>query len=135
MPHKDFIITPTTADPPTFSVADREFKALADPPGGALGDLMYAFSHKEITVRTAGLIRFIEDCLPDETVEAFRLLIHDKDSIVPVHVLADIANWLVETYTGRPTMPSPGSPAGSTSTPATSGDGADSPESTSGEPA
>ena len=130
MSHRDFPIVPTQFDPPTFSVAGHEFKALPEPPGGALADLLWTFQADTAT-KAAGLIRFIEGVLSDEAAEQFRLVIHSKDTIVPVQVLAEIAGWLVEEYTDRPTTPSSGLVAGSGSTPATPEGGADSPALTS----
>lgn len=130
MPHRDFPIMPTRDDPPTFSVAGREFKALPEPPGGALSDFFWIFSER-IEVKAAGLVRFIEACMPDEQAEAFRLAIHDKDTIVPLSQLADIAQWLVEVYNDRPTTPSSGLVAGSAPTPGTPEGGPDSPASDS----
>lgn len=125
---------PTREDPPTFNVAGQEFKALPEPPGGALADFFWIYS-SEVHVKAAGLVRFIEACMSDEQAEAFRIAIHDKDTIVPLSQLADIAQWLVEVYNDRPTTPSSGLVAGSTPTPGTPEGGADSPASTSADSA
>lgn len=130
MSHRDFPIIPTLADPPTFSVAGVEFKALGEPPGGALADFFYTFN-SAIEVKAAGLVRFIQGCLPDEAAEEFEIVIHDKETIVPLRLLSDIAKWLVEEYASRPTTPSSGLVAGSTPTSDTPEGGAVSPESTS----
>ncbi len=128
MAHKDFDLTPSEADPPTFTVAGREFKCVPEPPGGALADLFWTFQGTETVLRAAGLVRFISACLPDAEAESFELVIHDKDTIIPIAVLHDIATWLIEEYTGRPTTPSSGSATGSGITAATSEDGSASAE-------
>lgn len=129
MSHRDFPIEPTLADPPTFSVAGRSFKALPEPPGGALADFFYTFT-STIEVKAAGLVRFIEGCLPDDAAEEFELAIHDKDTIVTLKQLSEIAKWLVEEYHNRPTTPSSGLVAGSAPTSGTPEGGAVSPEPT-----
>jgi hypothetical protein len=68
----------------------------------------------------AGIVAYIEGCLPEADALAFRELVHDKDTIVPFESLMEIAEWLVEVFTGRPTTPSSSSPPGSTSTGAAS---------------
>ncbi len=126
MAHKDFELSPTEADPPSFTVAGRTFKCVAEPPGGALADLFWTFQGNDITLRAAGLVRFISGCLPDAEAEAFDLTIHDKDTIVPLGLLSDLSTWLIEEYTGRPTTPSSGSATGLKPVAATSEDGSDS---------
>lgn len=130
MSHRDFPIVPTTQDPPTFTIAERSFTALAEPPGGALSDYFWLFTER-IEVKAAGLVRFIEACLPDEDAAEFQAAIHDKRHVVPLSTLSEIAQWLVEEYTSRPTTPSSGSVGGSVPTPGSPEGGADSPESTS----
>lgn len=128
MAHRDFTLTPTEKDPPTFSVAGREFKCLVQPPAGVLTDLV-ATADKSDAAKVSGLVEFIGGCLAEADAEQFELVIHDKDTIVPIDTLNDIAQWLIEEYTGRPTTPSSTSQPGSTPTAATSGDGAPSPAS------
>lgn len=129
MAHREFTLTPTQADPPTFSVAGREFKALPEPPAGVLTDFV-ATADGSVAAQLSGLVGFIAGCLPEADADAFVLLIHDKDTIVPLKTLSDIAQWLSEAYTGRPTTPLSSSQPGSTPTGATSEGGAFSPEPT-----
>lgn len=123
MAHKDFTLAPARDDPPTFSVAGREFKCLPEPPAGVLTDFV-ATADGTVASQVSGLVTFIAGCLSDADADQFLLTIHDKDTIVPLETLGDIAQWLSEEYTGRPTTPSSTSPAGSTTTAATSEDGA-----------
>lgn len=129
MAHREFTITPTEKDPPTFAVAGREFKCLPEPPAGVLTDLI-ASADGTPAAQTTALVGFIGGCLSDADAEAFHLLIHAKDTVVPLQTLADIGQWLSEEYVGRPTTPSSTSQPGFTTTAATSGDGAGSQEST-----
>lgn len=142
MSRRDFEIVPSRLDPPVFSVAEQEFRALPEPPGGVLADYFWTFG-SDIEVKAAGLVRFIGGCLPDESTKdeatgvlyggarEFDDLIHSKDTIVPLRLLHDIVGWLMEEYTSRPTTPSSGSGSGSAGTSATPGDGAPSAESPS----
>lgn len=123
MAHKDFSLAPMREDPPTFSVAGREFKCLPEPPAGVLTDLIAA-AHGATAQSVPAVVRFIAGCLPDADAEQFVLTIHDKDTIVPLETLAEIVQWLAEEYTGRPTTPSSTLPAGSTTIAAQSEDGA-----------
>lgn len=129
MPHRSFDIAPTNSDPPTFSVVGREFKCLPDPPAGVMTDLVISADGTPST-QTAGLIGFIKGCLPDSEAEAFDLLIYDKDTVVPIETLMQIAEWLVEQYAQRPTTPPSSSPSGFTPPAATSGGGSTLDEST-----
>lgn len=129
MAHRSFELAPSKHDPPTFSVAGREFKCLPEPPAGVLTDLITS-ADGSAGMQAAGLIGFIGGCMSDADAEQFLLTIHDKDTVVPLDTLGEIAGWLAETYTSRPTTPSSSSQPGATATPATSGDGASSPTST-----
>lgn len=133
MSHRDFPITPAQYEPLTFTVAGHEFKTLSDPPGGALADLFWAYQG-DMSAQAAGIVRFIEGCMSDEVADEFRLVVHDKDTIVPLAVLIDVCSWLVEEYTTRPTTPSSGLGIGSSPTPVSPEGGAGSQESTSAEP-
>lgn len=124
MAHKTFDLTPTRADPPTFSIAGRDFKCLPEPPAGVMTDLVVA-ADGNVGAQASGLVSFIKGCLADADADAFDLLIYDKDTIIPVETLASVAEWLVQEYTERPTTPpsssqpglspaAPGSVGGST---------------------
>ncbi len=126
MAHKDFELSPTEADPPSFTVAGREFKCVAEPPGGAMADLFWTFQGNDTPLRAAGLVRFITACMSDADADVFDAVIRDKDTIVSWGTLGEIANWLIEEYTGRPTTPSSGSATGLTPVAVTSEDGSDS---------
>lgn len=125
MAHRSFELAPTRTDPPTFSVAGREFKCLAEPPAGVLTDFI-ATADGTTAAQVSGLVTFIAGCLGDVDAEQFLLTIHDKDTVVPLDTLGAIAEWLAEEYTQRPTTPSSSSQPGVTTTPATSEDGASS---------
>lgn len=130
MGHREFAIEPSKADPPTFSVAGRSFKCLAEPPAGVLTDILTAIGG-DVPVQAQGIVNFVTGCLTDADAEAFELLIHDKDTVVPLVTLGAVVEFLIEEYNGRPTTPSSVSAGGSTPTPDTSEDGADSAESNS----
>ena len=142
MSRRDFPIVPSQVDPPVFVLADHEFRALPEPPGGVLADWFWTFG-ADIEVKAAGLVRFIAGCLPDEDTKdeatgvlysgarTFEEVIHSKDTIIRLPVLHEIVEWLMEEYAGRPTTPSSGSGSGSAGTSATSEGGASSAESTS----
>lgn len=86
---------------------------------------------QDVAAQARGVIGFLEGCLTDVDVDEFRHVIHDKDTVVPLAMLGDIAEWLAEVYAGRPTTPSSASVIGLHSMPATPADGSDSPASTS----
>lgn len=136
MSHREFLIPNASAEPPEFTIAGQRFRALPEPPGGALSDFFWIFG-ESAEVKAAGIVRFITACLPDRGIEErrkggtvllggaeeFDEVIHGKDTIVPLRTLQDVALWLVEEYSGRPQTPSSGSGSGSGETPATPGDG------------
>lgn len=127
MAHKDFSLAVSQHEAPTFSVAGREFKCLAEPPAGVLTDLIIS-ADGSVSAAMSGIIGFLEGCLSDADAEAFRLLIHDKDTIIPLETLNEITEWLVEEYTSRPTTPPLRSQSGRSATPDTSEGGSSLPE-------
>lgn len=126
MAHRDFTFTaPMQDDAPSFSIAGHEFKCLTQPPPGYLLDVVAAAS-SEVDVQVSAVTSFIEGCLPESSVEEWRLVIHDKDTIIPLATLVEIVSWLVETYGQRPTTPPSDSQPGASVTVGTSEGGSSS---------
>jgi hypothetical protein len=91
----------------------HSFTAVADVSGGVLVqiDLMAAGTRRGAGVNVRGgdaLFDFYDAALTPEDRDRFRKLIQDPDIFVHAQVLTDIAVWLYQTYTNRPTTPPAG---------------------------
>lgn len=94
------------ADPITFTLGGVRFEARPVCPFGAVLDLAAA---PEITVdlagAVAGIVAFLSQVVVDDQAE----LVDDAVRSVNADVAYGVVRWLVEAYSGRPTVPSSGS--------------------------
>lgn len=92
-----------TKEPIVFKVYDEEFTCRPSLPGRTLLRLVSTGSSEDPSEIAETIETFFEVCLVEESKERFNALLEDPDKVVPVDTLADIAAWLVEEYSGRPT--------------------------------
>lgn len=108
MPHKEFAAA-TNTEPVTFLVGGDLFKAAPQCPAGVM--LAVASSSSETSAAQA-TVDFLNAVLLPESRELFNQRLVDAANPISMTQLTDILGWLMEVYTGRPTVtPSP-SPAG-----------------------
>lgn len=129
MAHREFLVPTAEVDPPSFTVFDQTFVCLPQPPAGSLTDVI-AMADGSAASQAAAVPTFFASILSDEDAERFNTLIHAKDRIVPLDMLVEILQWIVQEYTNRPTTPSSLLPPGANTQLATSEDGSPSPAST-----
>lgn len=83
------------------------FEALPIVPMAAAAALTEAFFVDDATGRRqqnpGAIVGFIRDALPDTEARRFMQLVHSKDKLMRIEVLADIVEYLSNRYTGRPT--------------------------------
>lgn len=144
MTHRKFVQEPRlngeAPKAPTFTVEgvtrkgeewSETFTCLPVAPAGVLDDLSSSVSVDDDgvpRVHQMRLLRFFRGVLEDEDVARFNLLVHDKERMLELTMLAEIMNWLTEELVGHPTTPSSTSgrgrrPTGRTSTAAARGKG------------
>lgn len=105
-----FDVTVIAADGTTRA---ERFTCAARPPLGITLDLIAAESSYVISAE-----RYIRGVLLTDDRARWDELLRDPDWLVGADDIAEVANWLMETYAGRPTSPS------SDSAPGPSDDGA-----------
>lgn len=109
---------------PEFGLGpDHKFICKPTMPAGAMVNLFYAAQAADKTQRAAGVIGVIRTVLTDDDQDVFNDLVYGDKVHVPLETLMEVAQWLVEEYTARPSTPSSGSRGGRTRTPASSGGG------------
>jgi len=119
--HKAFSFSNESKEQVTFELAGEQFTCIPDVPGGVLSD--FIGDAGEGTFRAApAMVDLVKSILIDEDVPRFERLIRSKTVMVPLETLIEVVAWLVEQYTGRPTMrPSPSVPGPSAMEPTSKG--------------
>lgn len=80
--------------------------ALGEPPAKVLDDFNQAITvdtHGRKTYDRVSVLSYIRGCLAPESEPAWDALMEDKDRLIGLPQLADVAVWLVQATTGRPT--------------------------------
>lgn len=108
---RTFSVGRPTEEPVTFTIAyerkvddewveeEQEFTLPGRVPGGVIADLFMGGGGIE------AMLRFLDGLLPPEGKERFQALVHDHDVAVPAAMITEVAFWLVDVYTDRPTRP------------------------------
>lgn len=119
---RTFSVGRPTEEPVTFTIAyerkvpgtddewveeEQEFTLPGRVPGGVIADLFLGGGGIE------AMLRFLDGLLPPEGKERFNALVHDHDVAVPAPTITEVAFWLVDVYTERPTKPRKPSTGGS----------------------
>lgn len=104
--HRSFS-TGVEKDPITFDVDGEEFTAVPDIPGGVLLDIAGVLMSGDFSID--GLNSFFNAAIVEGDHERFAKMIR-KEAGPGLAVLVDIVKFLVEEYTGFPTLKLPGSP-------------------------
>lgn len=100
-------------DPIRFVLGGETFTCLPVIPVGAGLDLADAGHHPMGTVGyTQALHRFIRSALVDDDLDRFEKVLTSKTDPVGPNDLQELAEWLAEEYTARPTSPSTDSSGG-----------------------
>jgi hypothetical protein len=111
---KDFGKTQSVEDyePLGFSLNGEEFQCRPALPGAMLLDFVRKADAESGGAAAEAIIQFMEEALEEPDQERFTAMIRDPDIIVEVETLGEIAGWIVEQYTSRPTKPRSRSAAG-----------------------
>lgn len=82
------------------------FTCVPQAPGGMIDDMTGTLVRDPATggrrYEPTTVIRFVREVVIDDDLDRFEALIHDTKRVVSVTTLIDIALWLIEEYSGRP---------------------------------
>lgn len=93
------------AEPVAFKLCDEEFQCRPSIPGKLILNLAAASTNQDDPATNAKMIDdFFCAVLKTESYERFEKLTLDPDKAVEMATLMDIVQWLVETYSDRPTQ-------------------------------
>jgi len=92
-------------DPLGFALNGEDFSCRPAIAGAILLDFVRRADSNSGSVAAEAIIQFLEDSLEEPDRERFVAMIRDPDVIVEVETLGEMAGWLIEQYTSRPTKP------------------------------
>ena len=113
--HRDFGKTKTMSDyePLAFSLEGQEFECRPAINGATLLKFVADADSNEGGRSATALLDFFSRALKSEDAERFKALIDDPDTLIQIETIGEIAAWLVEQYTDRPTQEPSNSSSGS----------------------
>lgn len=112
MSHKEFTTAKaeSTEDPITFSIDGETYHCVPKPSWHVLRTISKAaVGGSEAVVRVDEFFRAV---VIDEDLERLEAILQRKTNSVDAELIQQIIEYLAEAYTGRPTRPLSGSPAG-----------------------
>lgn len=99
---RDFGSGNSITEPLSFSIHGEEFHCRPALQGKVLLDMVASANAEDSAVAANLVDSFFAKALLPESLERFNNLLTDKDKIVSVETLGEIAGWLTEQYSGRP---------------------------------
>jgi hypothetical protein len=114
--HKDFGAVATTADyePLSFTLDGEEYWCKPAINGAVLLRFVREADSDSGGQSAGALLGLFEKVLLPEDNEKFAKVIDDPEKIIDINILGEIAAWVVEQYTQRPTKARSGSSRGRT---------------------
>jgi hypothetical protein len=107
-------------EPVEFDLNDQLFHCKPALQGAVLLEFVSRADSDEGAQAATALYGFFEDVMEPEEYTRFRDYLKNPSVIIDMETLGDIAAWLIEEYTARPTQPSESSDGGSSSSGLTS---------------
>ena len=93
-------------DPLGFALNGQQFACKPAMAGAILLDFVRRADSESGGSAADAIVDFLEDSIADDSERTqFITMIRDPDVIVEVETLGEIAGWLIEQYTTRPTKP------------------------------
>lgn len=90
-------------EPVEFDLYEETFHCRPELQGSTLLTYSKRFSSENAGEVNAAFLDFFQSALKAESYERFKNLIESEDKIVKIEKLGEIAEWLIEEYTDRPT--------------------------------
>ena len=117
--HRDFSGGTSIEDfePLTFTLNNQKFETVPAIQGAVLLEFVAAADSDSGGAAATALYKFFEDVMEPSEYKRFMALLKDPKVIIDMELIGEIAGWLVEEYTSRPTK----QPANSSAGPETSG--------------
>jgi hypothetical protein len=102
-------------EPVEFDLNDKHFTCKSAVQGAVLLDFVARADSDEGGKAAGALYGFFKDCMEEGEYARFMEYLNDPKIIFDMAEIGDIASWLVEEYTARPTEPSEPSASGPSS--------------------
>jgi hypothetical protein len=102
-------------EPIEFDLNDQHFTCRPALQGATLLEFVAKADGDSGGAAAGALYGFFEDAMSAEEYKRFREYLKAPDLIIDMSVIGEIASWLVEQYTARPTEPSEPSATGPSS--------------------
>lgn len=106
---KNFGSTVEEVEALEFTLFDEQFQCRPQLQGATLLTYSKRFASEDLGEVNAAFLEFFESALKKDAYTRFKSLIESEDKIVRIETLGEIAEWLIEEYTDRPTDQSKGS--------------------------
>jgi hypothetical protein len=102
---RDFGKTKTVHEyePLDFALNGQEFHCVSAIPGAVLLDFVRRADSDSGGASASAITDFFRQVLAEEDRDRFTELVTDPEQIVELEILGEIAGWLVEQYSERPT--------------------------------
>lgn len=112
--HKSFTGGKSISDfePVSFDLRGQTFRCNPAVQGAVLLEFVARADSESGGEAAGALYGLFEDAMPAEEYARFQALLNDPAVIIEMDTIAEIASWLVEEYTARPTKPSENSGTG-----------------------
>jgi hypothetical protein len=109
-------------DPLEFEINDQTFKCKPALQGAVLLEFVAKADSEEGGAAAGAMYDFFGDVMDELEYKRFRNYLKNPDIIIEMETIGEIAAWLVEEYTARPTEPSSSSDDGPSNSGPTSTD-------------
>lgn len=103
---KNFGSPTVDVEPLEFELFDETFHCRPELQGTTLLTYSKRFGSEDAAEVNAAFLDFFESALKAESYARFKEICDSEDKIIKIEKLGEIAEWLVEEYTDRPTQPS-----------------------------
>ena len=100
---KNFGGSSEEVEPLEFDLFDETFYCRPELQGHTLLTYSKRFASDDLAEQNGAFIDFFKSALKAESYERFQSLCDSEDKIVKIEKLGEIAEWLIEEYTDRPT--------------------------------
>jgi hypothetical protein len=90
-------------EPVEFELNDQTFQCKPALQGAVLLEFVAKADGDRGGEAAGALYGFFKDCMEEEEYERFRAYLNSPDLIFDMNDIGEIASWLVEEYTARPT--------------------------------
>lgn len=102
----------TEFEPIEFDLNDQTFKCRPALQGATLLEFVSKADGESGGAAAGALYGFFQDAMEEAEYKRFRDYLNSPDLIIEMDTIGEIATWLVEEYTARPTQPSESSDGG-----------------------